>query len=700
MAISTILRDISERHKTEQSRALLASIVESSEDAIVATSPDGTIVSWNRGAQELFGYLSHEIIGRNAEILTPPDCGERSGIFASKGNGTSLSPFETVCYRKDGNPIHIALCTSPIRNPAGDIVGSSAIARDIGKSLLAARKLQESEERFRGVFEQAPFGMYVSGWDGRIVQVNAAFCRMLGYSEQELLAKTWPELIHDDELGAALRRKEQVWKQPGGSVDGESRYVHRSGCVVWGRLRVSLLRDTNGNPSHSIVHVEDITERKHTEDALHESEDRFRITADGCPTIMFVTDAVGETQFINRAYREFCGTTSEDVVGGKWQALVHPDDVLEYAEAFQHAVREHVPFSREVRIRRADGEWRWLASYAEPRLSSSGEYLGHVGLCPDVTERREGEQAIRDSREFAQATIDALSSHVCVLNEAGTIIAVNQAWKDFAKANQRMDSDECGTEFRCVDSYGEGANYLATCDRAVGAQATDASEFADGIRSVLHGNCEHYEQEYPCHSPFERRWFIARVRRFSINRLPRILIEHVIITERKLYEEKLIHAQRIRGRPQALLKGSIAGNPWARVLGAVSLFLTEQFPGSDCCIHLSVSRTFCNWFPNPASSPDLALRLARIAIAAKGEICARGYRFQAHGGLRAKARVFVARLRERASLGYHLRLSSQIAASRLSRQEIWILPGNLWHWPSLTAVASTTGLPTSLNTIP
>jgi PAS domain S-box-containing protein len=539
-AISVILRDISLRREAEQARALLASIVESSDDAIHSVMPDGTIVSWNQGAEVLFGYSNQEIIGKNADILAPPGrSDEVRQCLGSIQRGCTVSPFETVLQRKDGRAIDVSLSVSPIRNPAGEVVGASGIARDIGKRLQAERRIRESEERFRSVFEHAPFGMCVSGLDGRILQVNAAFCRMLGYSEQEPLGLAWAELTHPDDLGASLLMQEQLCKNPDRCAEAEERYIHRSGAVVWARVKVSVVRDPGGTPQCHVVHVEDITERKRAEEALHESEDRFRVMADSCPTMLWVTNAEGGSQFINRAYREFCGTTHEEVDGGKWQLLVHPDDVTEYAAAFHRAVREHAPFRAEARVRRADGEWRWFGSYATPRLSPGGTFLGHVGLSSDITERRRAELALRDSQEFAQSTIDALSSHVCVLNETGTIIAVNQPWRAFAEANPSVGADHVRLESRDRRCLGEGANYLTVCDRAVGPEAPQAAEFAAGIRSVLQGERERYSHEYPCHSPSEERWFIGRVTRFSSNRLPRILIEHIDITERKQTEQAL-----------------------------------------------------------------------------------------------------------------------------------------------------------------
>jgi PAS domain S-box-containing protein len=558
VAVSAVLRDMFERQEAEQARALLASIVESSDDAVHAVSLDGTIVSWNRGAEALFGYSSQEIIGKSVAILAPPGrSDEVRQLLGAVQTGRTVSPFDTGLQTKDGRGIDVLLSISPIRNKAGEVVGASAIARDISKRKRAERKVRESEERFRGVFEQAPGGMCVGGLDGRLIQVNAAFCRMLGYSEQELIDTGWAELTHPDDLGPALRRREQLLKDPGGCVDAEmrfihrnrnvvwgrvrvslvrdasggpfyfvvhvediterkrvqealgesaerfrgvfeqapfamcvsgldgrfiqvngalcrmmgysekelletswerlthpddlessqgrleralrepggfveaeKRYIHRDGRVVWGRTRISMARDSGGNPQYFVVHMEDITERKRSEEALRESEERFRIMADSCPVMMWVANAEGGRQFVNRAYRKFYGATLEQVEGDKWQALVHPDDLPEYVRTFQHSVREHLPFKGEIRVRRADGEWRWLASRAEPRFSPSGEFLGHVGLSPDITERKQAEQARQFQHSLIRAIHEVSLDGILVVNNEQLIVSHNQRFKE------------------------------------------------------------------------------------------------------------------------------------------------------------------------------------------------------------------------------------------------------------------------------
>ncbi len=219
-AVSTILRDTSGRRKAEQAQALLASIVECSEAAIHSVARDGTIVSWNRGAELLFGYSSGEMVGKSAGTLAPPShLAEFYECIRAVQGGSSIGSLETA--------------VSPIRNSAGEVVGASAIASDMSKRLSAERKLRESEERFREVFENAPFGLAVTGTDRRFLQVNAALCRMLGYSEQELHALNWADLTHPDDLAASQKSGEQLSKDPQGCVGrvgtcGSIRHRNRS----------------------------------------------------------------------------------------------------------------------------------------------------------------------------------------------------------------------------------------------------------------------------------------------------------------------------------------------------------------------------------------------------------------------------------------------------------------------------------------
>jgi PAS domain S-box-containing protein len=525
-AISSILRDISKRKEAEQARALLASIVESSDEAIHGISLDGAIVSWNKGAEVLFGYSCQEIIGKNADVLVPSGrSGEVSQCLATIWKGCTSSPFETVLQGKDGRGIDVSLMISPIRDPAGEVIGASGIARGIGKQLRAERKLRESEARFREVFEHAPFGMCVAGLDGRPIQVNDALCRMLGYTEQELLGIAWAELTHPDDLEPSLSGVEQLPRGPGNCLETEKRFLHRGGNVVWGRMRVSAVRDRGGNPQYFVVQVEDITERKRTDEALHESEERFRIMADGCPTVMWVTNAEGGIQFINRAYQALVGAKYEQVQGDKWQMVVHPEDAPQYVGAFQRAVREHAPFRAEARVRRADGEWRWVASYAEPRLSPGGEYLGHVGLSPDITERKLAEQALQSSEEKFRQLAENIREVFWMMDPAShQVLYVSAAY-------EQVWGRTCDSLYRNPDSWLEAIH-------------PDDQEQCRLLFEQMEG--EPVESEFRIRTPeAQEKWI--RDRGFPIRdqngQVVRIVGIAEEITERKRYEAELIHAR-------------------------------------------------------------------------------------------------------------------------------------------------------------
>ncbi|MGO9257450.1 MAG: PAS domain S-box protein [Bryobacteraceae bacterium] len=529
VAVSTILRDISERHEAEQARALLASIVESSDDAIIGEGPDGTIVSWNQGAEALLGYTSHEIIGENAEILTPP--GYRDEVRRSLGiisQGCRVSPFETVRQRKDGARIDVLLSLSPIRNPAGEVVGASATAHDIGKRVRAERKLRENEERFRGVFEQAPFGMCVSGLDGRFLQVNAAFCRMLGYSEQELLATTWVELTHPGDLEPSLRRIEQLRNDPGGCAEAEKRYIHRSGHVVWGHMKISLVHDGAGGPLYLVVHVEDITERKRAQEALRASEERYRMLAHALQSAgecISITDTEDRILYVNGAFFRTYGYREHELIG---QHI----GILRSARTSEETQREILPATMagewcgELWNRTKEGREFPISLATSVVYDEDARRVALVGIARDITERKQAEQALQSSEEkFRQLAENIREVFWMAPPATNDILYVSPAY-------EQVWGRTCDSLYRNPASWMEAIH------------PDDLEKARLLLATQMKG--EPVESEYRIRTPDGREKWI-RDRAFPIRdqagQLIRVVGIAEEITERKRYEEELIRAR-------------------------------------------------------------------------------------------------------------------------------------------------------------
>jgi len=211
-----------------------------------------------------------------------------------------------------------------------------------------------------------------------------------------------------------------------------------------------------------------------------------------------------------------------------WHEVVHPDDAPVTDSALS-AMLARDGGDWTYRIVRADGTHRWVLDRSRLVRDAQGQPLRIDSIVTDITDRIEAEQRLRESERFARAVIDALSSHIAVVDESGCIVAVNQAWREFARKNPPVPAHCC-----------EGANYLAVCDRAAAHGAEDAARFAEAIRQVLSGDIDRVAIEYPCHSPTEQRWFRGTVTRFAEGGPVRAVVAHENITER-IHAEQQLH---------------------------------------------------------------------------------------------------------------------------------------------------------------
>src|SRR6185437_8759197 len=256
-------------------RSHLAAIVTSSDDAIISKSLDGIILSWNRGAERMFGYTAEEIVGKSVTILIPPEQIDEEPIILERiRRGERIDHFQTVRVRKDGRRLDISLTVSPVRNDTGRIVGASKVARDI-------------------------------------------------------------------------------------------------------------------------------TQQKRIEAQSRASEQRFRLMADSAPVFIWMADETRARIWVNKAWLDFTGRAIDQELGFGWSENVHPDDLSGYLRTYLDSFQECKPFRTEYRLRRHDGESRWVVDTAVPlREGPGGSFSGYIGSCIDITEYR---QAQLDRDELLRA---------------------------------------------------------------------------------------------------------------------------------------------------------------------------------------------------------------------------------------------------------------------------------------------------------
>jgi PAS domain S-box-containing protein len=245
----------------KESSAALASIVESSDDAILSKDLDGIILSWNKGAERLYGYTPEEIIGRPVSILMPPEqADDFPKIMDRLRRGEKIDHYETERMRKNGERLHISLTVSPIADASGRVIGASAIARDITERKLAEAALRASEQRFFKTFHASPIPMSISTLtDGRFIDVNESLLKTNGYRREEFVGRTSHDLdvwVDKDARAEMIRRL----RESGTVSNLETHFRMKDGEIRTFLASVEII-ELEGEPC-ILMASNDITDRK------------------------------------------------------------------------------------------------------------------------------------------------------------------------------------------------------------------------------------------------------------------------------------------------------------------------------------------------------------------------------------------------------------------------------------------------------
>jgi PAS domain S-box-containing protein len=515
-------QDITDRKKAEEARSRLAAIVESSDDAIISKDLDGIILSWNVGAEHIFGFTEEEAVGQSITKIVPPDLKEEERMILAKTRaGEKIEHYETARMTKQGERIHVSLTISPMKDATGGVVGASKIARDITERKRVQEDLERSEERFSKVFRHSPTALSLTNAKTQLyLDVNGAFEQLCGYTRAELVGKSAREiglqmdpserasLAQQFQTQGFLRNVECAYRARDGRVvigltsaelieiggescvlgviaditdrkeieeklkvaqsrmavivssamdaivavddqqrivlfnvaaekmfgcsarsvigqsigqfipdrfrAGHSEHVSRFGQTgvtnrkmgaqgaLWAvrpngeefPIEASISHVNDGGKKLFTVIIRDVTERRRAEDAAAESEKRFRLIANTAPALIWMSGPDKLCNYFNQPWLEFTGRRLEQELGNRWAERVHPEDLKECFDTYTRHFDRKERFEMEYRLRRHDGEFRWILDVGVPRFNGDGSFAGYVGCCMDITEQKEARRVL------------------------------------------------------------------------------------------------------------------------------------------------------------------------------------------------------------------------------------------------------------------------------------------------------------------
>ena len=399
-------REVAEHRRTEAARdhyaareRLFSAAVESSNDAIVTKSLDGTITGWNPAAERMFGFTAAEAVGQGIHLIVPRDrLTEMHDILRRIGQGGSIEQHETVRLRKDGSPVEVSLSISPIKTASGETIGASKIARDITESKRTQQALDQQIEERRRIFETSQDLILVSDPKGVLVQVSPSSQTILGYAPEQMIGHSAIEFIHGDDLDST-REEMRAARRGLHTRNFDARYVHRDGRNV----TLSWMGTWSEPVRRHFFVGRDMTESRLAQETLRESEQLARGIVDTALDAFVQMDESGTISDWNSQAEKIFGWSRGEALGRSLGELIIPEiHRAAHKSGLQRFLRtgEGSVLGRrlEIEARRRDGkEIKVELSITALRRRNGVVFNGFVR---DLTDKIAAEDRIRQAEKM------------------------------------------------------------------------------------------------------------------------------------------------------------------------------------------------------------------------------------------------------------------------------------------------------------
>ncbi|WP_320045296.1 PAS domain S-box protein [uncultured Desulfobacter sp.] len=394
--------DITERKQMESRLKEFEAIVNSSDDAIISMTVYGTVLSWNTGAEKIFGYKADEIIGRPIKRLFASDLWiKEQKIFEKIKQGGSIEHFETRRLRKDGAVIDVSVTISPIYDKDGEVWAASKIARDITEKKQIGFLLEEQRRQFKTLLEAIPDLVWLKDNDGVFLFCNQRFEAMSGAKAEQIVGKTDYDFFNQ-EMADAFRQGDRAAMQAGKATMKEEWVTFPSDghMELLETIKTPLMNDKN-----EIIGVlgiaHDITARTRNEEHLR----KFSLAVEQSANAVVITDRNSNIEYVNQRFTDMTGYSRDDVIG-KTPRIINSDRTpKETYKQLWDALGKGKSWSGEFINTRKNGEQYFESAVITPLRDKDGIVTHFVAIKEDITEKKQIEQELSDHRQHLEKLV-------------------------------------------------------------------------------------------------------------------------------------------------------------------------------------------------------------------------------------------------------------------------------------------------------